>query len=244
MLSALPIPPLDAIALVFFLVVAAGYRFALQMTGLRQRSIMGAMLPHRIAWMLNMAKRDNRLMDAVLLTNLSQGNAFFASTAAIAIGGLVTVLGYGDSARSLLANIPLAAETPAFLWEAKVIFLMSIFVYAFFKFAWAFRLTHYMATMIGATPLPEAHNAAECEEFAHRAGQLTAIMADHSASGLASFYYAIAALAWFFHPALFMLATTWVVAILIRRDFFSHSLQAIKGELPDLPSQSTGPGRP
>jgi len=229
---ALPLPALDAAALAFFLIVAGGYQLLLRYSSLRRRSITGAMLPHRMAWMLNMAKRDNRLMDAALLTNLSQGNAFFASTAAIAIGGLVTVLRYGDSARSMLANIPLTADTPAFLWEIKAMFLMAIFVYAFFKFAWAFRLTHYLCTMIGATPELDANNEPECQDFARRAGQLAAIMADHSASGLSSFYYAIAALAWFFHPVLFMIATAWVVAILVRRDFFSHSLKAIKGELP------------
>jgi uncharacterized membrane protein len=31
------------------------------------------------------------------------------------------------------------------------VLLMSIFVYTFFKFAWAFRLTHYTAILIGVT---------------------------------------------------------------------------------------------
>jgi uncharacterized membrane protein len=36
-------------------------------------------------------------------------------------------------------------------------------------------------------------------------------------------------LARFFHPLLFMLATTWVIMILARRDFFSRSLRTISG---------------
>jgi uncharacterized membrane protein len=36
-------------------------------------------------------------------------------------------------------------------------------------------------------------------------------------------------MAWFFHPLLFMLATTWVILILARRDFFSRSLRLIAG---------------
>jgi len=42
-----------------------------------------------------------------------------------------------------------------------------------------------------------------------------------------SYYHAIATLAWFFHPLLFMLATTWVLLILARRDFFSRTLRLI-----------------
>ena len=38
------------------------------------------------------------------------------------------------------------------LWEAKTIGLAVIFVYAFFKFAWSYRLYNYVAIMLGATP--------------------------------------------------------------------------------------------
>lgn len=225
------LPSLDAVALAWFAVLAVGYHAIAERGPLRHRGIMGAMRIHRINWMRTMAHRDNRLMDAILLGNLSQGNAFFASTCAIAIGGLVTMLGYGDNARSIFESIPMAAKTDPNIWELKVAFLTSIFVYGFFKFAWAFRLTHYSAILIGATPIlaPDGSNAGEIEAHARRAGELNAIMADHAASGLRAFYYAIAALAWFFHPALFMVATAWVVAILIRRDFFSRSHRAIAG---------------
>jgi uncharacterized membrane protein len=228
----LPIPLLDGIAILWFLLLVAGYRFVAERDPMRGRSITGAMLVHRRQWMLTMARRENRLMDAILLGNLSQGNAFFASTCAIAIGGLVTMLGYGDSARHFFEAMPMAAGTTPHLWEAKVVFMTSIFVYAFFKFAWAFRLTHYTAILIGATPLiePGNRNLPEIEAYVARAAELNGIMADHAASGLRSFYYAIAALVWFYHPVLFMVATAWVVAILVRRDFFSHSRRAILGE--------------
>ena len=51
-------------------------------------------------------------------------------------------------------------------------------------------------------------------------------------SGIRSFYHAVAALAWFLHPLLFMLATRWVILILIRRDFFSRSLRLIAATPP------------
>jgi uncharacterized membrane protein len=58
---------------------------------------------------------------------------------------------------------------------------------------------------------------------------LIGIAAEHANSGIRSFYHAIAAIAWFFHPLLFMAATTWVMLILARRDFFSRSLRLIAG---------------
>ena len=62
---------------------------------------------------------------------------------------------------------------------------------------------------------------------AQRIAFLAGVAADHANTGLRAFYYAIAALAWFFHPLLFILATSWVAAILIRREFFSRSYRIV-----------------
>ncbi len=63
-----------------------------------------------------------------------------------------------------------------------------------------FRLSHYTAIMIGATPLPTAEPAL-IEAHAVRTARLIGIAAEHTNSGLRSFYHAIAAIAWFFtHP--------------------------------------------
>ena len=48
-------------------------------------------------------------------------------------------------------------------------------------------------------------------------------------------------IAWFFHPLLFMLATTWVILILARRDFFSRSLRLIAGNRPRLTARASAP---
>ena len=74
--------------------------------------------------------------------------------------------------------------------------------------------------------------ARNAQHHAERTARLIGLAGEHSNSGIRSFYHAIAALAWFFHPLLFMLATTWVVLILARRDFFSRSLRLIAGTGP------------
>ena len=115
------------------------------------------------------------------------------------------------------------------LWEVKLLLIMAIFIFAFFKFAWAFRLSHYASIMIGATPPMKEATVEACNSHAERTARLIGIAAEHANGGIRAFYYAIAALAWFFHPALFIAATTWVMLILIRRDFFSRSRRLISG---------------
>jgi uncharacterized membrane protein len=220
---------LDVIAFVWFVLAIGGYRLGSEWGPWRRRSIVAAVQAQRLRWMRNMAARDNRMIDGIVLSSLSQGNAFFASTSGLAIGGLVALVGSGDQAQAFLERVPYVAKSSPMLWEIKVVLLIAIFVYAFFKFAWAFRLSHYTGIMIGATPIATDSNTRDCEAHAERTADLIGIAAEHANGGLRAYYYAIAALAWFFHPVLFMIAATWVVVILARRDFFSRSLTVISG---------------
>lgn len=223
-------PPLDLIAFAVFVVFIGGYHVITGYRPLVDRSIVGAVQAQRVVWMRNMAARDVRIVDAQLLASLSQGNAFFASTSAIGIGGLAAMIGSGDQVQKLFERLPYAAQSSPVVWELKLILLISIFIYAFFKFAWAFRLAHYTAIMIGATPIANGSNHADCEEHALRTARLIGIAGEHSNSGLRAFYSAIAALAWFYHPIAFMIATGWVLSILVRRDFFSRSRRLLFGQ--------------
>ena len=224
--------PLDIAALAYFLLAVGLYRVVVGRAAARGRSLVGAVQAQRVTWMLNMAGRENRMLDAILLGSLGQGNAFFASTSAIAVGGLAATMGSGEKVQALLQQLPYVAPASALVWELKLMLIMGLFIYAFFKFAWSFRLSHYAAIMIGATPPAHAVGNPGCADHAERTARLIGIAGEHTNSGLRAFYYAIAALAWFFHPALFIAATTWVVLILTRRDFFSRSLTIVAGPQP------------
>jgi uncharacterized membrane protein len=225
----LAVTPLDLAALVWFFLSIWLFHILLHARRFHPRTIAGAVQIQRERWMLNMARRENRLVDTGVLQTLSHGNAFFASTSAIAIGGLAALMGSGDTAQAMLERIPMVARSSAALFELKLVLLATIFIFAFFKFAWAFRLSHYTGIMIGATPIADGTNADECASYARRTADLIGVAANHANTGLRSFYYAIAALAWFFHPLLFVLATTWVLAILVRREFFSRSYHIVSG---------------
>ncbi len=221
---------LDLAAVALFLVAVLGYGYFTSIGAIERRTIVGAVQRQRETWMRNMAFRDMRIVDAQLLGGLSQGNAFFASTSAIIIGGLTALLGSGDKLQLLLERIPYVAPSSPLQLELKLLLLITIFIFAFFKFAWAFRLSHYAAIMIGSTPILDTTNHGDCEDHAMRTARLVGIAAEHANAGIRAFYYAVAAMAWFFHPIAFIAATTWVLLILVRRDFFSRSRRLLAGD--------------
>ena len=228
-LEQLEIPPLDALAFGWFALSTLGYKLLTRLPVLERHSLIGAVHHQRVQWMMNMAARPDRFIDVMVLGNLATGHSFFASTSVLLVGALTALLGSGETALAFLGHLPFADQASLQLWPLKVLFVIAIFIYAFFKFGWSFRLAHYAMIMVGATPAAGAANAAACREHAERTARLAGLAAEHSNAGLRSYYFAIAALGWLFHPLLFVAATTWVMLIVIRREYFSRSVRAIAG---------------
>lgn len=226
------IPTLDLIAFAWFITLIAAFEFIATRPAIHRHSIACFVQNHRRGWMIRMSERDNRIVDGQLLGWLVNANAFFASTSVIVIGGIAALLSYSDTARTIVAGLPYAAPTSPAMWAIKTFFLMMVMTYAFFKFAWAFRLSHYTVMMMGATPAHDCPDPAARLDHAERTAKLLGLVGWHSNLGLRSFYYTIAGLLWFFHPLAFMAAATWVVLILVRRDFFSNSRAILRGPDP------------
>ena len=114
--------PLDALALVVFLAAIFGYSQVIGSTwAARHDSLVGVVQRQRVLWLRNMGRRENRNLDVILLSTLSQGNAFFASTTAIAIGGVAALLGSGERAQQIMERLPLVVPSPpvADLWRHR-----------------------------------------------------------------------------------------------------------------------------
>jgi uncharacterized membrane protein len=146
------LPPLDIAALAFFLLAWGGYAIAVEWgpgsgTGLNAR-----MHDYRDIWMRRALHRELRMVDAQIMAALQNGTAFFASTSLIAIGGGLTLLRATNEIQSVIENLQVAEAPTAAKWEIKAAGLILILVYAFFKFAWAYRLYNYVAIMLGAMP--------------------------------------------------------------------------------------------
>ena len=186
----------------------------------RRASLSRTMDRYRHGWMSTMAGRELRMIDTMIQGSVLQGCTFFASTSILLVGGLLTLLGASDSAMAVVRDIPYAVETTRTLWQIKVLGLVTVLMYAFFKFAWAHRLYTYCIVVMGATPMegsPDAHG------FARRAARLLDLGALHFDRGIRAYYYTLAATAWFLHPVLFMVSTGWVTAVLLRREFRSRT---------------------
>jgi hypothetical protein len=79
--------------------------------------------------------------------------------------------------------------------------LIVIFVYAFFKFAWSYRLFNYFAIMVGAAPPPDEKDMPAAQTFAHRAARLCTEAGRHFNRGQRAFFFALGYLGWFLGPA-------------------------------------------
>lgn len=212
----------DIIALLFFIIASMTYGWMTLHGPLKAKNIAAGVYRERERWIETMIHREQRMVDLIILTGLSQGNAFFASTAIVIVGALAAALSTNTGFDSLLAELPFSTPTPPALLHIKLIFIMIIFFIAFFKFAWAFRLTHYTSIMMGALPILNEDNLEDCRTYGKRLVSLSNLAGEHSNGGLHTYYYGIAACGWFLSPYIFMAATTIILLVLYRREHHSR----------------------
>ena len=99
-----PLSSLDWIALAWFLVWWIGYVLFAQWYARRYPSLVGLMTEQRRKWMSAVMDRENRIGDVSILTNLSNGATFFASTTLLILGGLLALLGTTDKLASVVTD--------------------------------------------------------------------------------------------------------------------------------------------
>lgn len=184
---------------------------------------------YRAEWMRRMLRRQNRVADSTILGNLERNGSFFASSSLLIIAGIFTALGYTAQAMEVFREIPMAAVSTRLLWELKLVVLLLVFVYAFFKFTWSMRQYNFASVLLGGAPMPdeESVTAGTREAFAGNAARVCDRAGDAFNLGLRAYYYALAVLIWFLHPVLFLLASSLVVLILYRREFCSKVLKTM-----------------
>ena len=111
------------------------------------------------------------MVDMQIMGALQNGTAFFASTSLIAIGGGLALLRATNEALAVLRALPIDLTPSPALWEIKCVGLILIFIYAFFKFAWSYRLFNYVSILLGAMPPVEQRDTAEAEAHVIRTTQ-------------------------------------------------------------------------
>jgi uncharacterized membrane protein len=221
---------LDALALGAFVVAWGGYAYWTERSPKSRQGLNAIMDRYRETWMRRMLAREQRMVDMQIMASLQNGTAFFATTSLFAIGGALTILRSSGEMIAIASHLPFGFEASRGLWEVKTIGLTVIFVYAFFKFAWAYRLYNYVAILLGATPFPAEKDTPEAEAHVLRTAKLFTTAGRNFNRGQRAFFFALGYLGWFAGPLVFLGTTALVVAVIWWRQFASDSLRAVAGD--------------
>ena len=221
---------LDVLALLVFVGGWMMYAAFATRHGQKVPSLHNRMDYFRREWMVRMIERDNRMLDANIMRILARSSQFFASTTMLLLGALIALTGYVQQALDVVSGLPFTVKGSARMLEVKILLLVVIFIYAFFKFTWALRQLGQAATLIGAAPKQPKDNPEQYAPVINRIARIASYAGTNFNNGLRAYYFGLAALAWFLHPWLMIVATAWVIYVLYAREFKSKTLKAMVEE--------------
>ena len=222
------LPAADWLALALFLTGWVVYALFAKRRASAQPTILATTNRWRRQWMLQTTHRENRVVDVVVVQNLSVSPQFFASTTILIIGGVLAVLASSERATELVREIPFAARTSVLVFDLKLAVLAAVFVYGFFRFTWSLRQYTFGALLVAAAPDHLLMQQAERDKFADRAGRVMALAAEAFNDGLRAYYMAFAVVAWFFSAWAFVVANVAVLWVLYQREFRSEVLAVLR----------------
>ncbi|WP_374380140.1 DUF599 domain-containing protein [Dongia sp.] len=220
---------LDALAFLWMLVLWFVYgRFAdkLPPDNVTPTNLNQMMHQLRRLWMRRMLDRPERILDSSLTGHSVSSTTFFASTSMLIIAGLLGVLGRAADAHAVIQSFGFTVTSSEILFELKVLGLIGLFMIGFYKFTWALRQFNFACTLIGAAPLPPVEIGAR-DRFADHAARVLSLAVVSFNGGIRAYYFAMAWLAWFIHPAAFALSTSAVVLVLLKRQVNSRSQASV-----------------
>jgi uncharacterized membrane protein len=217
----------DIIAVGFFALEWLVYALTLEHSEYGKNSLSARMNHFREAWVRQMLDREARMVDMQIMASLQNGTAFFASTSLLAIGGALALLRATNDALSVLGALPIDITPSPAPWEIKCVGLILIFIYAFFKFAWSYRLFNYVAILFGAMPPASRRDSAEAQAHVMRTTLLFESAGRHFNRGQRAFFFALGYLGWFISPWVLFITTGAVVIVTWRRQFASNAWKAM-----------------
>ena len=217
----------DILAVGFFILEWSVYAVTLEHTSYGRNSLSARMNGYREVWIRRMLDRETRMVDMQIMASLQNGTAFFASTSLLAIGGALALLRATSDALVVLSTLPMDLSPSPALWETKCVGLILVFVYAFFKFAWSYRLFNYVAILLGGMPPASQRDTKEAEAHVIRTSRLFEAAGRHFNRGQRAFFFALGYLGWFVSPWALFLTTAMVVVVTWRRQFASDAWRAM-----------------
>jgi uncharacterized membrane protein len=177
--------------------------------------------------MSQLITKEIRVSEVALLSNIERNIAFFASTTLLVLAGVLTLFSQVGRLEEVIGSIPFSAPPNHALVQVKLAVLVGIFIMAFFQFTWSMRQYGFLNVMIGAAPVDKDGKNETLKAYAKQMATVQDQAAHAYNYGLRSYYFSMAALCWFFHPWLLIVASLFVVFTLYRREFKSKAVIAI-----------------
>lgn len=222
----LVLSPLDLTALIVFLAVWLAYEPLLKVVARGKGAITTDMTVIRVAWMKNMAGRENRFMDGQLLGHALNSASFFASSNLILIAGAAGVLFGGESTFRSASSLIAIQTSSRLLFEGQIALVLVALARGLLDFIWSIRQMNYCIAAVGAAPDTEDEDAETA--YGEAAARLLNPALSAFNAGVRGYYFALAAAAWLFGPVAFMAATLGAVSLLLWRQRRSKAAGAIR----------------
>jgi uncharacterized membrane protein len=217
---------MDWLALAAFLVAVFAYARYADHSG--DRLLNARTREVRAIWMRRYLEREDRVIDAILTGHSINSIALFSSATLLIVVALLGVLSSADAAYRVAIASSFVTDTTRELFQVKLIGLIGLFVYGFYRFTWALLQYNYFLALVGSAPLKGHLTAPAIDRMASQMSVVlnSAVTSFHS--GFRSYYHALAWIGWFFHPLVFLGATAFVSFVLVYRQIASPSAGAIK----------------
>ena len=218
---------LDWLALVAFFVAAVTYSRYADHAG--DRLLNARMREIRARWMRRYLEREDRVLDSIVTGHSINSIALFSSATLLIVVALLGVFTNADTAYHMALTSSFIVHTTKELFQVKLIGLVCVFIYGFYRFTWALLQYNYFLALIGSAPLKDHLTDALVDQLGNQMSVVlnSAVTSFHS--GFRSYYQALAWVGWFFHPLVFLAATAFVTFVLVYRQIASPSAGAIKG---------------
>ncbi|CAN5839538.1 DUF599 domain-containing protein [soil metagenome] len=218
--------PLDLTALIVFAVAWLAYEPLLKAAARGKGAINTDMTVIRLAWMKNMAGRENKFMDGQLFGHVLNSASFFASSNLILIAGAAGVLFGGEGAFRSASSLVVIKTSTRILFEFQIALVLIALARGLLDFIWAIRQMNYCIAVVGAAP--DTEEQAFKDAYGAAAARILNPALSAFNAGVRGYYFSLAAAAWIFGPVAFLVTTLGAVSLLIWRQRRSKAAAAIR----------------
>ena len=225
---------LDIISFTWFIFCWIGYSTFARLAAKKTDTLSSILYQYRKEWVEKLSKTGMSEVDAELLASLEKQVSFFASTSLLILASLVTVLSTASDIFMNLSSLNFVAVVSVEFVQLKLLVLIIIFTYAFFTFTWSIRQYGFCFILFGSSfhtvkyyKEAKEYRATAADRDFHAMAKVLDRAAHSYNYGLRAYYFALAALAWFINPWVFMVACATTVYVLYRREFKSTTVQAL-----------------